>query len=1712
MSRTEISSPAPGEHRSAVVLQAGHDHEILLPDQSFVANSELTRDGFDLVLTAKDGSAVVIENYFAADPAPVLMSPQGAALTPDLVQAFVHQAGNVQFAAAGTATDESPVGTVKEVSGHATVTHPDGTTETIVIGMPIHEGDIIETDAAGAVNITFVDESSFAVSENAKLAIDQYVFDPHSDSGESNFSMLRGLFVYTSGLIGREDPDDVKIETPVGSIGIRGTVIAGNVTTGEITVMEGAIVLRSLSGEEVTLSGQYETAKFDGHSVTQTQTLNAADISARFSSIGGVAPGFFSGLAPDTAKPSVNDPSSPGAHDPQGDTKAAPAGETHQQTQEPTPPAPSNPMPGQQGAADAPAPATADFSAGANTFGTASVFADSGSFTAVAPVSVIAAPPAPAIVTAPPPPAPVVAAPPVAAAPPPVAPIVPPAPLPPNAPPVATDAAFTLNENSANGMNVGRVIATDPDSGQVLTYSISGGNTGNAFAIDANTGLITVAGSLDYETQQSYALTVTATDNGTGSLSATAKVNITLNDVNDAPIAKNATFSVAENANAGTVIGAATSTEVDVGQSVSYAITAGNPGGIFSINTATGVITLTGTLDYETTQSYNLTVRVTDNAGTPLSSSATITVNVTDINDLTPAISGSTFSVNENSANGTAVGTATATDGDTVGTLSYSITGGTGAGLFTINSSTGAITVNGALDYEAGSSYNVTVQVSDGIHTASATYAININDLAEPLSLNTLTVAQGIYIKDNINEMFGGGFIAAGDLNNDGYDDGFIVKDVNDLIFELQGSATPASTAAPGLTSISAGFTGNNDTISIAHAGDFNGDGVADIIIGAPHANDFDGTTDTGQIVIKSTTGATITTLEGLSAGDLAGMSVTGIGDVNHDGYEDVLVGAPGSDIAGTNGGAAYILFGGDKGVINPKIDVTSLNTIRIVGSEAPASPTDFVINGNYSYVVSQSGNSLSIIDLTNPGTPVIAGSINSSDVFTAASVPSTLDGAQAIAVQGNYAYIASGTSGYVTIINISNPGNPTYVGSIANAVLQDVNDIAVRGTIAVVTSATTDMVTVLNITTPTAPAILSSYGTGISDMSAVTFSPSGQYVYIGSSGNGRLVTLDISTPSTPAPSGTPYADAGLTGVSDMFIDGNRLYVTDQNSDKLFVFDITNQGNPSFLGSFTSALLDGASGVVVSDGLAYVTAVNSDRLVVVDVRIPTSMSVVNSYSNLSATDGASAVSIDSHGLVHVTGQLSGAYSVLDVSRDGIAISGLTGNSHTGTTVSAAGDFNNDGIADFAIASPGTGSVGRVDIVFGAKDMASASLGANSLSLTNIAVNPTDQDFPVFFGGDINGDGIGDIMIAAGGGNGGKGLLHVIYGSNAYTGGSTLNVASLGSAGYTITTGAATQEFIGGGSVGDFNGDGKDDLAVIVKDPGSHVADIYVVFGGNAGAADGTMTLAELNDGNNAFHMTYTIPGTVALPDDFDFTISAAGDVNGDGFSDFIVGLPNLDTNQTADSSGNSNNTDDQDGESILVLGHTAGSASVVSAVTATANAQTLIGTTANDTMSDNNMTGIGFRSGAGSDIIGIRGSGFSDIDGGGGNDTIRYLLTSGTLDFSAVGAEKIHRIENLDLGGSNQTMVLTLNNIFGMLDSSDTGKLALTASGSSTTNTIQIDNMGTGSQTGATAAQIGALLGADHFAVNGSNYDFQFGASTLSIDKAMVDTSHVNIA
>ncbi len=304
-----------------------------------------------------------------------------------------------------------------------------------------------------------------------------------------------------------------------------------------------------------------------------------------------------------------------------------------------------------------------------------------------------------------------------------------------------TDLALSANtvaENASTGTVVGTVSGTDPDAGDTKTYSLTD-TAGGRFAINASTGVITVAdGSLlNYEAAASHNLTVQVTDSG--GQSYTEQFTINLTNVNEGPTDLSLSAnSVAENASTGTVVGTVTGTDPDAGDTKTYSLT-DTAGGRFAINASTGVITVAdgSLLNYESAASHNLTVQVTDSGGQSYTES--FTINLTNVNEGPTDLSLSGSSVAENAATGTVVGTVTGTDPDASDTKTYSLTD-TAGGRFAINASTGVITVadGSLLNYEAATSHTIIVQVTDaGGLTHDQTFTINLMNLYEaPLEVD----------------------------------------------------------------------------------------------------------------------------------------------------------------------------------------------------------------------------------------------------------------------------------------------------------------------------------------------------------------------------------------------------------------------------------------------------------------------------------------------------------------------------------------------------------------------------------------------------------------------------------------------------------------------------------------------------------------------------------------------------------------------------------------------------------------------------------------------------------------------------------------------------------------------------------------------------------------------------------------------------------------
>ena len=310
-----------------------------------------------------------------------------------------------------------------------------------------------------------------------------------------------------------------------------------------------------------------------------------------------------------------------------------------------------------------------------------------------------------------------------------------------SAPVDADGTANTVVEGAANGTTVGITAQAIDPNGPATTYALIGDSSLGGFTIDPATGVVTVADQtkIDFESAIGHVHTVTV--QATSGATVTSQV-FTIS-VTDAPPSTPVdsdtatTDAVVEGAANGSTVGVtAHSTDIN-GGTVTYALVGDTSNGGFTINAVTGVITVADStkIDYESSgsgHSYTVTAQASD--GT-LSSSHDFAIAVTDVPPGTPVDNDATANtVVEGAAAGTTVGVTAHSTDINGGTLTYSLVGDTSLGGFTINSTTGVITVADPtkIDYESapGHAYTVTAQASDGTLTNSQTFTIGVTDVA----------------------------------------------------------------------------------------------------------------------------------------------------------------------------------------------------------------------------------------------------------------------------------------------------------------------------------------------------------------------------------------------------------------------------------------------------------------------------------------------------------------------------------------------------------------------------------------------------------------------------------------------------------------------------------------------------------------------------------------------------------------------------------------------------------------------------------------------------------------------------------------------------------------------------------------------------------------------------------------------------------------------
>ena len=194
-----------------------------------------------------------------------------------------------EVAQAVSGAEGQPIGTVDTTNGSVVATRIDGTKVELEPGSAVYQGDVIETAGGGSIGVTLADQTTFSMAENGEMVLDEMVYDPATQEGAISISAVEGVFTFVSGQIAKTDPDAMTLDTPVATIGIRGTQVGLDVGEGQDTsvlLMEeadgfvGEVVVSNAAGVQIlntafqgTQISSATTAPVESFTVDKSQML-----------------------------------------------------------------------------------------------------------------------------------------------------------------------------------------------------------------------------------------------------------------------------------------------------------------------------------------------------------------------------------------------------------------------------------------------------------------------------------------------------------------------------------------------------------------------------------------------------------------------------------------------------------------------------------------------------------------------------------------------------------------------------------------------------------------------------------------------------------------------------------------------------------------------------------------------------------------------------------------------------------------------------------------------------------------------------------------------------------------------------------------------------------------------------------------------------------------------------------------------------------------------------------------------------------------------------------------------------------------------------------------------------------------------------------------------------------------------------------------------
>ncbi len=206
-------------------IYAGNGLDIF-DSPEWIIKANFSRTQTDLVAVNKNGEKLIFVDFFKNQEPLSIETVNGLILKGSVVKILAGPVAPAQFTQLNN-VEVLSIGEVSNLSGTAKAIRIDGTVNDLANGDPVFQGDTIEVSESGAVGFVFLDKTTLSLSEGGKMVLDELVYDPASGSGGMAVDMIEGAFSFVSGEIAKTGPDAMTVSTPVATIGIRGTTVAG---------------------------------------------------------------------------------------------------------------------------------------------------------------------------------------------------------------------------------------------------------------------------------------------------------------------------------------------------------------------------------------------------------------------------------------------------------------------------------------------------------------------------------------------------------------------------------------------------------------------------------------------------------------------------------------------------------------------------------------------------------------------------------------------------------------------------------------------------------------------------------------------------------------------------------------------------------------------------------------------------------------------------------------------------------------------------------------------------------------------------------------------------------------------------------------------------------------------------------------------------------------------------------------------------------------------------------------------------------------------------------------------------------------------------------------------------------------------------------------------------------------------------------------------